>query len=106
MARWIDKLKQRWGLTSGWQVIIVLVVFACTGTTVLLIKRPLFAYWFPEGEKPLWATITYYVLILPVYNMFLLIYGFLFGQFRFFWDFEKKFFNRIFSKLNRNKSET
>jgi hypothetical protein len=36
-------------------------------------------------------------LILPVYNVFLLLYGSLFGQFRFFWEFEKRFFNRIVS---------
>lgn len=34
--------------------------------------------------------------------MFLLFYGFIFGQFRFFWEFEKKFFNRI---LRRGKKE-
>jgi hypothetical protein len=37
------------------------------------------------------------VLILPVYNVLLLFYGAIFGQFRFFWDFEKRFFNRLFS---------
>lgn len=83
-------------MKSTTQVIVVLIVFACTGTTVLLIKRPLFAYWFPDGEKPLWASITYFILILPVYNVFLLFYGFVFGQFKFFWEFEKKFFKRIF----------
>lgn len=102
MAGWIHKLKKRWGLTRASQVIVVLIVFALTGTTVLLIKRPLFAQWFPEGDKPLWASITYYILILPVYNVFLLIYGFLFGQFRFFWEFEKRFFNRIFSASKKS----
>lgn len=85
-------------MKSTTQVVIVLIVFACTGTTVLLIKRPLFAYWFPDGEKPLWATIAYFILILPVYNVFLLFYGFLFGQFKFFWEFEKKFFKRFIPK--------
>lgn len=101
MAQWIDKLKQRWNLTSAWQVIIVLIVFACTGTTVLLIKRPLFNYWFQGNDRPLWADITYYVLILPVYNILLLAYGFVFGQFGFFWNFEKKFFGRLFSRFKK-----
>lgn len=96
MAQWIEKLRSRWNLKSTTQVVIVLIVFACTGTTVLLIKRPLFAYWFPDGDKPLWASITYFILILPVYNVFLLFYGFIFGQFKFFWEFEKRFFKRIF----------
>jgi len=99
---WIDKLKKRWNLHSAWQVIIVLIVFACTGTTVLLIKKPLFAWWFPDGDKPLWASLSYWILIFPVYNAFLLFYGFVFGQFKFFWEFEKKFFSRIFSKFRSN----
>ncbi len=103
MAQWIEKLKSRWNLKSTTQVIVVLIVFACTGTTVLIIKRPLFAYWFPDGEKPLWASITYFILILPVYNVFLLFYGFVFGQFKFFWEFEKRFFSRIFSKSKDRK---
>jgi hypothetical protein len=103
MAKWIDKLKQRWKLDSVRQVILVLVVFACTGFTVLLIKRPLFEYLYPIGEKPLWASILYWVLIFPVYNGFLLFYGFFFGQFRFFWEFEKRFFSRIVSKFKNSK---
>jgi hypothetical protein len=102
MAKWIDSLQQRWNLKSGWQVMVVLIVFACTGTTVLLIKKPLFACWFPDGEKPLWASLAYWILILPIYNVFLLGYGFLFGQFNFFWSFEKRFFKRLFP--NRYKS--
>lgn len=97
MASWSDKLKNRWHVKNTWQVVVILIVFACTGFTVLIIKKPLFNYWFPDGEKPLWANIAYWILIFPVYNVFLLAYGFIFGQFKFFWEFEKRFFSRIFS---------
>jgi hypothetical protein len=40
--------------------------------------------------------VLYYILILPIYNVLLLVYGALLGQFQFFWDFEKRFFRRIF----------
>ena len=99
MMKWMERLQTKWKVKSGYQVIVILIVFACTGFTVLFIKRPLFEYWFPSGEKPLWASALYWVLILPVYNAFLLLYGFLFGQFRFFWEFEKRFINRIFSNF-------
>jgi hypothetical protein len=92
---WINTLKDRWHVGSVFQVFVILLVFACTGFTVLFIKRPLFEYWFPLGDKPAWASVLYWIFILPVYNMFLLFYGFLFGQFRFFWNFEKRFFNRV-----------
>jgi hypothetical protein len=92
---WIDRLKARWKVGSALQVAIILVVFACTGFTVLFIKRPLFEYWFSGGDRPIWASTLYWILIFPVYNMILLLYGFAFGQFQFFWEFEKRFFNRI-----------
>jgi len=82
---------------SAFQVMMILVVFACTGFTVLFIKRPIFNYLFEGQEMPLWASIVYYLLILPIYNIFLLIYGLILGQFAFFWSFEKRFFKRVMS---------
>jgi hypothetical protein len=95
---WIQKLKTRWNVGSVFQVIIILVVFACTGFTVLFLKRPLFRLLFDDAVIPWWATVLYYVLILPVYNVILLFYGFVFGQFRFFWNFERRLFSRLSGK--------
>ena len=100
---WLQNLQDRWKVKSGLQVVVILIVFACTGFTILFIKRPLFALWFRDGDVPAWMKIAYWVLILPVYNVFLLGYGFVFGQFQFFWNFEKRFFNRIFSIFNKGK---
>ena len=91
----IEKLKRRWNVKNTWQVVVILIVFSLTGTTVLLIKRPLFALWFPNGEIPLGFSIAYYILIFPIYNLFLLFYGALLGQFSFFWEFEKKMLDRM-----------
>lgn len=97
---WIDKLQNRWNLKNGWQVIIVLVVFACTGFTVLFLKRPVVNFFIADGDQNIWFTITYYILILPIYNIILLFYGFIFGQFNFFWQFEKRMWNRMTGKKN------
>ena len=94
---WIEKLQSRWKLNSVSQVIIVLVVFACTGFTVMFLK-PVIQRTFSEGQNETLFTILYYILILPIYNIILLCYGFLFGQFKFFWEFEKRFFSRIFRR--------
>ena len=92
---WVQKLQTKWGLQSVWQVIIVLIVFSCTGFTVLLIKKPIIAFFTENGQQTGWFTFFYYLLILPIYNVILLIYGFLFGQFEFFWNYEKKMINRF-----------
>lgn len=99
--KWIEKLKTRWGLTTLWQVLIVLTVFACTGFTVVFIKAPLLDFIRGEAETQWWMTLLYYLAILPVYNLLLLAYGFLFGQFSFFWNYEKKAFKRMAKRFGR-----
>ena len=94
---WMERLRQRWKLNSLWQVVIVLVVFACTGFTVLFIKRPILSFLAGEEGSSTTATVLYYIFILPLYNLLLLAYGFVFGQFEFFWKFEARFFNRLLS---------
>jgi hypothetical protein len=95
---WLDKLQTRWGLKSISQVIIVLIVFACTGFSVLFLKRPVVAFFTSDGETNIWFSVIYYILILPIYNIILLFYGFIFGQFSFFWAFEKRMWYRMTGK--------
>lgn len=97
MSGWIENLRTRWKLKSAGQVVLVLLVFACTGFTVVYLKGPVLHLLAGEPPFSAFATIAYYVLILPVYNIILLAYGFLFGQFRFFWAFEKRFVKRLIS---------
>ena len=74
---------------------MILVVFACTGTSIALLK-PYISGLFGYPDKAIFD-ILYYLFIFPIYNMVLLIYGTIFGLFDFFWEFEK----RIFTKLKK-----
>ncbi|MCC5938431.1 MAG: hypothetical protein JJU34_14225 [Lunatimonas sp.] len=99
---WLRKLQDKWKLESLWQVMLVLVVFACTGMTVLWIKQPIFdLLGIDRSEGGFAKTILYLLLVLPLYQLILLVYGFLFGQFRFFWEKEKQFLRRIVSLFSR-----
>ena len=91
----IEKLKERWGLANAYQVVVVLLVFACTGFTIMYLKKPLLGIFISEADQGWVVTVAYYLFILPLYNIVLLFYGFLFGQFRFFWNFEKKMIRRM-----------
>jgi hypothetical protein len=93
-----EKLKNRWELKSGWQVFIVLLVFACTGFTVMFLKEPILSLIAAKEERNWVFTTIYYILILPVYFIILLFYGFIFGQSKFFLGFVKKTFSRFNSK--------
>lgn len=99
---WTQKLQERWELRSGWQVLLVLLTFACTGFSVLFLKGPLYALAGIDEQTPLWWRSLYYCLtVLPAYQVILLAWGFVFGQFRFFWKFEKRLFSRIFGFFRR-----
>lgn len=98
---WIEKLRLRWKVDSVWQVIIILVVFACTGFSVYFLKKPILKF-LGNQEETVLAKVLYYLFILPLYNLLLLGYGFIFGQFNFFWAFEKKMFTRIAQLFKRS----
>ena len=100
MPRWMQRLGQRWGVGPV-RVVLILIVFACTGFTVMFLKKPVVGYFTDHGEQPLLFSVLYYILILPFYNLVLLVYGALLGQFKFFWEFEKKFFGRILGRRKK-----
>jgi hypothetical protein len=97
---WMQNLQRRWKARSLWQVINILLAFACTGLTVVWLMRPALHFLFGH-PIPGWAKAVYYLVILPIYNLVLLFYGFLFGQFRFFLEFEKRSFRRLMSLFAR-----
>ena len=98
----IEKLKIKWGLESVFQVIIVLLVFSITGSTVVYLRKFLFSVLGFDESTSMWLkTITYIVFVFPAYQVLILAYGTLLGQFDFFWKKEKKLFcavKRLFSK--------
>jgi cellulose synthase/poly-beta-1,6-N-acetylglucosamine synthase-like glycosyltransferase len=92
----IEKLKQRWNVKNGWDILIILIVFACTGFSVLYAKRLLFNLIGITNASPSWLRWTVNILIiLPLYQVILLIWGWIWGKFSFFWAFEKRMFSRI-----------
>lgn len=90
------KLKDRWKVDNSTDVIIILVVFACTGFSVLYVKKLFFGWAGIDWQTPAWIRLcaTLFV-ILPLYQVILLGWGWVFGKFNFFWEFEKKTFSRM-----------
>ncbi|CAA0172544.1 conserved membrane hypothetical protein [Tenacibaculum maritimum] len=93
----MEKLKQRWGITNNWSVIAIFIVFAINGSFAAWVAKPITTFLgiSPDITSP-WI---YYplriLLIFPIYQTTLPIVGWLFGQFSFFWEFEKKFLSRL-----------
>ncbi|AWG26673.1 DUF6787 family protein [Flavobacterium kingsejongi] len=88
----MEKLKQRWGISSNFQIVMIFIVFAVTGSTSAYLSKPVLALFGLSKETiSLWVYYPLYIiLIFPIYQVLLVTFGFLFGQFTFFWNFEKK----------------
>lgn len=84
--------KERWKIKSNWQVFVIILVFAITGSTAAIVSKPILGFiGITKGSVSNWIYYPLYIiLIFPVYQVLLVSYGFLFGQFTFFWAFEKK----------------
>ncbi len=93
----MNRLKKRWNISSNWQLASILLVFASTGFSALQVAKPfLTLIGIPETFQPHWLyRILRLVLIFPIYQIVLLVIGFIFGQFTFFWNFEKKMLDRM-----------
>ncbi len=91
-----EKLKLRWGVDSNAQMVVIFIVFALTGSSITLIRRPIFELLGVSSDTSLWISVPLYlVVVFPAYSILLLIIGTIFGQFRFFWEFEKKMWSRM-----------
>ncbi len=93
----MKKLKQRWNVTSNWQMTIIFIVFAITGSTAAYLSKPITNYiGLTKETVSLWIYWPIRILILfPIYQIMLVLIGALFGQFKFFWEFEKKMLTRM-----------
>ncbi len=102
----LEKLKVRWDVKNNWQVLIIFLVFALTGFSAMYVKIPIYAFLGITPETPLLTRIgVWLATVFPAYQILLLFYGFLLGQFTFFWNFEKRMFGRIFGLFGGKKEE-
>lgn len=87
----MKKLKERWGVTSNLQLTIIFVVFAITGSTSALLSKPFTNMIGLTSDNLGWLYLPIRLIaIFPLYQVLLVFIGTLFGQFKFFWWFEKK----------------
>ncbi len=88
------KLKARWEITSNWQLIVIFIVFGITGSTAAKLGEPLTLLLGISKEFWLFWPIRI-LIIFPAYQLILLLVGWLYGEFLFFWNFEKKMFQKM-----------
>ena len=93
----MEKLKQRWGIESNIQILIIFIVFAINGSLVVYITNPItnLIGISKETTAPLLYWPIRILVVFIVYQITLVIVGTIFGQKKFFWNMEKKMLQRI-----------
>tara|TARA_R110002050_G_scaffold74772_6_gene160251 strand:- start:17000 stop:17494 length:495 start_codon:yes stop_codon:yes gene_type:complete len=91
------KLENKWKVNYKWEMISIFLVFATTGSSSIFIARPIIKLIgiTKENLKPVTYWILYIIIGFIFYQILLVLIGWLFGQHKFFWDFEKKMLKRI-----------
>jgi len=99
---YFERLKQKWGIHSNAQLVVVFIVFGITGSLSLRLAKPVLNFLqltpeafstIPLGELLYWSLRI--LVIFPIYQLVLLAVGTLLFQFKFFWNFEKRILKRI-----------
>ncbi len=93
----MKKLKERWGITTIYQLLLIIVVFAFNGSLSARISSYLLTFIGINENNTHWFI--YYVililLVLPLYPFLLMGFGYLFGQSKFFFPFGKRMLSKI-----------
>jgi len=98
MANWFERLKSKWGITSNLALVIIITVFAITGSSSMVVSNYLLNYLQQYLQlNGIALTIVKIIMVTPVYMVLLVAWGTLFGQYRFF----SKFAHRMLSGIVR-----
>lgn len=94
------KLKKKWKLKNTGQVVAILLTFSLAGSSVVFLREFLFQILGFEPTTSIWTkVVAYMLLVFPIYQALLLLYGYILGQCSFFWEKEKKLYFMIRDKF-------
>jgi formyltetrahydrofolate-dependent phosphoribosylglycinamide formyltransferase len=102
-----QRLQQKWGI-NGTQFWVIFVVFGLTGITTAFITRYVTNWMGLSAESFwLWKVLVRIIMLLFGYQVLLLSYGALLGQWSFFWKYEKRLLQNfgIIESKKAKKSE-
>jgi len=93
----MSNIKERWGIKSNFQLLLIFIVFAINGSLATVLADPVTNF-IGLSKEQVQGFIYWPVRILiifPIYQITIVFVGALFGQFAFFWNLEKKMLKRI-----------
>ena len=93
----LRKLVKKFKADSIKHLLLIFTIFALSGSGSLLISDPILVALDLKSfvtSYPLYIFIRI-LIIIPIYQLMLIIIATIFGEFKYFWQFEKKFLQRL-----------
>ena len=98
-----EKLKAKWKV-DGIQFFWIMCTFAVTGTLTAYVSRFITSWvGFTDQTFWLWKLLLRLAVLIFGYQAIILAVSFLFGQFRFFWAYEKKIWRWMTGRSKKSK---
>lgn len=97
----IDRIKKKWGIENNFQFIVILIVFAVTGSASAGISGPIADYFELDNLHVLLYWPIRLLIVFPIYQILLIWFGFVFGVIVSLITFQKdKFIFNFFLKMS------
>jgi len=91
-----QKLEKKWVVQYKWEMIRIFIVFTLTGSSAVFIGRPIIKLLgITQANLGIFYWLFNILLCIIFYQILLVVFGWLLGQFTFFWEFEKKMLLRF-----------
>jgi len=102
LINFLKKLQTHFNARSINHLIIIFIVFSISGSVTVYLSFPIIDFLQLKNfvDMPFLEFLLRLLIIFPLYQIILIFIGALFGEFIFFFNFEKKFLRKLFLKKN------
>ena len=98
-------LKTKWDIKTDRDFWLIMLTYSLAGMTILPVKKVIFHLVGINDHTPFWiVALIYIILVPPAYQVGLIFFGTIFGQFNFVWAQAKKRGQRMIKPFKRSKN--
>ena len=91
----MKKILKIFKVDSFARLIIIFTVFAITGSLSVFLGKFLLMLFYLEPNDTILYWVIRVLIIFPLYQLLLIVIGTIFGEFKYFWNIEKKILQRL-----------
>ena len=92
----IKKIQKFFKVESFSRLVVIFTVFAITGSLSVYLGKYVILFFLSENlEKNFYYWSIRVLIIFPLYQILLIFVGTIFGEFKYFWEMEKKILKRF-----------